>query len=60
MMAISRMLTKLRALTFLALGVQTAVLVSTIAMCVKLYEINMELSAISDRITAISSRIEQR
>jgi hypothetical protein len=52
--------TKLLALTFMTLGMQMVVLVSTIGLCLELHRINVELSAISDRFGALSERLEQR
>jgi hypothetical protein len=55
-----QMLTKLLALTFMTLGMQAVVLVSTIGLCLEAHRINVKLSAISDRFGALSERLEQR
>jgi hypothetical protein len=54
------MLTRLLALTFMTLGMQVVVLVSTIGLCLEVHRINVELSAISDRFGALPERLEQR
>ena len=47
-------------MTSVTLGMQLVVLVSTIGLCLEIYRINVELSAISGRLAVTSAMIEKQ